>query len=144
MFLTSINPATGETIAHYDEMSDETVSALIDEGHSAWQAWRRTAIAERAAPLRNAARLLHERKRDYAELMAREMGKPLDQGEAEIEKCAWVCDYYADNAESFLSPQVIESDASKSYVAFEPLGVVHRGGWHAIGRGSSSVSSRPR
>ena len=71
-----------------------------------------------------AGKVLRGRQEDYAKLMTAEMGKPITQGRAEAEKCAWVCDYYADNAETFLASQAVETDASKSFVAFEPIGVV--------------------
>ncbi len=74
--------------------------------------------------MKNAAEILHRRSNEFAELMALEMGKPLAAGKAEAEKCAWVCDYYADNAEKFLEPEIIETDANRSYVTFQPLGVV--------------------
>jgi succinate-semialdehyde dehydrogenase/glutarate-semialdehyde dehydrogenase len=86
--------------------------------------WRERPFLERAESLRNAAQLLRERARPYAELMAREMGKPIAEGQAELEKCAWVCEYYAENAKRFLKPQLIETEATSSYVCFEPLGVV--------------------
>ena len=78
----------------------------------------------RSEHLDRAAGLLRQRRDALAELMTREMGKPVVQARAEVDKCAWVCDYYAENAESFLTPEIIETDASKSFVAFEPLGVV--------------------
>src|SRR6185295_19521627 len=86
--------------------------------------WRETAFGARAVPMRRAASLLRERKEELAQLMAVEMGKPLAQGRAEAEKCAWVCEYYAAEAEGFLRPETIDTDASRSFVAFPPLGVV--------------------
>ena len=74
--------------------------------------------------MKKAAAILRERKAEFARLMAIEMGKPLKQGVAEAEKCAWACEYYADNAEAYLAPEITKTDASKSYVAFDPLGVV--------------------
>jgi succinate-semialdehyde dehydrogenase/glutarate-semialdehyde dehydrogenase len=71
-----------------------------------------------------AAALLRERREEYAALMATEMGKPVLQGSAEVEKCAWVCDYYAEHAERFLAAEAVDSDASRSYVAYQPLGVI--------------------
>src|SRR5699024_2787098 len=94
------------------------------EAAGAQLSWKNKSFNERAAIIRNAADLLEEEKEEYAELMAREMGKPLAQGESEAEKCAWVCRYYAENAEEFLSDQLIASDADKSYIHYEPLGVV--------------------
>ncbi len=124
MTLESINPATGETIATYPEMPAEEVEEILDRCHAAHRTWRTTPFRDRAERLRAAARILESDKAAFGELMAREMGKPLAQGIAEAEKCAWVCDYYADHAERFLAPEPVETEARKSYVAFEPLGVV--------------------
>ncbi len=124
MALEAINPATGETIQRYEEMSAEEVAEAIEQTHEAWTQWRHTSFEARAPLMRRAAAILRERKDEYARLMAEEMGKPLAQGVAEAEKCAWVCDYYADNAERFLQPQPIETDASTSYVTYQPIGVV--------------------
>jgi succinate-semialdehyde dehydrogenase / glutarate-semialdehyde dehydrogenase len=124
MSIESVNPATGETVRTYDEMTPQQTAAAVADAHEAWKAWRKTSFAERAKPLKKAAAILRERKTEFAKLMAIEMGKPLKQGVAEAEKCAWACEYYADNAEAYLAPEVTETDASKSYVAFDPLGVV--------------------
>jgi len=124
MGITSVNPATGKAIKTYDEMTPETAGAAVAQAHETWQTWRKTTLATRATHMKKAAGILRERKQELAKLMAAEMGKPLKQGVAEAEKCAWVCDYYADNAEAHLGLDVIKTDASKSYVAFEPLGVV--------------------
>lgn len=122
--ITSVNPATDETIQTYDEMTPEQVSAAVAQAHEAWKAWRRTPFAERGMRMKKAAEILRQRKDEFAKLMAIEMGKPLKQGVAEAEKCAWACDYYADQAETHLAPEVVKTEAAKSYVAFEPLGVV--------------------
>ena len=124
MAITSINPATGKTIKSYDEMTPEQTAAAVAQAHETWRAWRTTSFAERAKPMKKTAETLRKRKDELAKLMAVEMGKPLMQGAAEVEKCAWSCDYYADNAEAHLAPDVIKTEGAKSYVAFEPLGVV--------------------
>jgi len=124
MSIEAVNPATGETVRTYDEMTPQQTAAAVAESHEAWTAWRKTSFAERAKPMKKAAAILRERKTEFAKLMAIEMGKPLKQGIAEVEKCAWACEYYADNAESYLSPEMTKTDASKSYIAFDPLGVV--------------------
>jgi len=124
MAIVSINPATGETIKTYDEMSPAQAAAAVDQAHEAWRTWRRTPFAERARLMKRAAAILRERKTELAVLMAQEMGKPLKQGVAEAEKCALGCDYFAETAEAHLRPEAITTDASKSYVAFEPLGVI--------------------
>ena len=124
MTLESLNPATGETIATYDEMTPGEVSEILGRAHRAFLDWRRTSFEERAELMKAATGLLRDGAGEYAELMAREMGKPVAGGRAEAEKCAWVCDYYAENAAAFLAPEPIASDATKSFVAFEPLGTV--------------------
>jgi succinate-semialdehyde dehydrogenase/glutarate-semialdehyde dehydrogenase len=122
--MESINPATGETNKTYEEMTPEEAAAAVTQAHQAFQAWRTMPFASRGRLMKKAADILRERKAELARLMAIEMGKPLKQGVAETEKCAWVCDYYADTAEAHLSPDSIKTEGSKSYVVFEPLGVV--------------------
>jgi len=124
MTITTINPATDETTRTYDEMQPAEVDRAIEAAHAAFREWRGTGFAERAERLRAAARLLRERRHAYAELMTREMGKVLAGGLSEVDKCAWVCDFYAEQAAAFLAPEPVATDASRSYVAFEPLGVV--------------------
>jgi succinate-semialdehyde dehydrogenase/glutarate-semialdehyde dehydrogenase len=124
MKITSINPATGEAINTYDETTPEEVASAVTQTHEVWQSWRRTTFANRAILMKKTAKILRERGAELAMLMAAEMGKPLKQGIAEVEKCAWACEYYAENAEAHLAPDNIKTEGSKSYVAFEPLGVV--------------------
>lgn len=124
MAIESLNPATGETLNTYDEMSPEEVGRVVESVHEAFLSWRETGFADRAKLMRAAAQVLRAGADGYAELMAREMGKPIGGGRAETEKCAWLCDHYAENAESYLAPEMIETDASRSFVHFEPLGVV--------------------
>src|SRR5688500_17773287 len=124
MAIESVNPATGETLKIYDEMTPQQTAAAVAEAYAAWKAWRQTPSAERSRRMKKAAGILRARKDEFAKLMALEMGKPLKQGIAEAEKCALGCDYYADHAEEHLAPEMVQTEASKSYVAFEPLGVV--------------------
>jgi succinate-semialdehyde dehydrogenase/glutarate-semialdehyde dehydrogenase len=124
MSITSINPATGENVGTYEEIGPREAAAAVDRAHAAWQSWRSTTFAARATVLGRTAAILRERKDELAGLMAAEMGKPLKQGVAEAEKCAWVCDHYAEHAEDLLAPEPVKTDASRSYVVFEPLGVV--------------------
>jgi len=124
MAFTSTNPATGKTIKTYEEMTPEQAAAAVAQAHETWRTWRTTSFAERTKPMKKTAEILRQRKDELAKLMAVEMGKPLIQGAAEVEKCAWACDYYADTAETHLAPEVIQTEGAKSYVAFEPLGVV--------------------
>ena len=99
MAIQSINPATGEVLDTFPETSPRNRAQLAD-GHDAFLAWRARPFAERAARMREAARLLRERKDELARTMTLEMGKPIAQAEAEVEKCAWACDYYAEHAEA--------------------------------------------
>ncbi|MDQ6736232.1 MAG: aldehyde dehydrogenase family protein, partial [Gemmatimonadota bacterium] len=124
MPIESINPASGQVIRKFDEMSPEVAASVVAAAHDTWLTWRDVSFADRAPLMKKAASILRGQKDELAALMASEMGKPLKQGVAEAEKCAWVCDYYADNAESQLSAQIIKTDAEKSYVAFQPIGVV--------------------
>jgi succinate-semialdehyde dehydrogenase/glutarate-semialdehyde dehydrogenase len=124
MKITSINPATGEQIKTYEEFTPEQTLVAINRANETWRDWRKTSFAQRAQLMKQAGEVVRRRKDDLARLMAIEMGKPLKQGLAEAEKCAWACDYYAEHAERHLSPEFIQTDAIKSYVAFEPLGIV--------------------
>ncbi len=124
MGLRSLNPATGEVIAEYPEATAAEVAMILAEASCAFAGWKRTGFAERASRMRAAADLLDERKEPLAVLMAQEMGKPLAQGRGEVEKCAWVCRYYADHAQELLADREAKTDATRSFVAFEPLGPV--------------------
>jgi len=122
--LESVDPATDQIIGRYEETSPDTAASAVAQADHAFSAWRESTFMVRADAMRRAAELLEAGKDRHADLMAAEMGKPLPQGRAEIEKCASACRYYADNASRFLEPLPIETDASKSYAAFSPLGVV--------------------
>ncbi|MXV15992.1 NAD-dependent succinate-semialdehyde dehydrogenase [Hufsiella ginkgonis] len=124
MAIQSVNPATGKVIRTYRAHTPEQVTRKISQAHKAWLSWKQTTFNERAALLRNISSVLHRRKAELANLMALEMGKPIKQGIAEIEKCATVCDYYAKNGATFLADGPVKTEAAKSYVSFQPLGVV--------------------
>jgi len=124
MAIESLNPTTGERIATFPEMGKEQVDRILDASVKAQRAWARTSIAERAVPMRKVAALLRERAPELGRLAALEMGKPVKDGAAEAVKCAWVCEFYADNAEKFLAPRPEASDGSRAYVRFDPLGVI--------------------
>jgi len=124
MAIESINPATGKLIKSYQALSQQEVEQRISETHNSWLIWKTISFQERARYIKNTAEVLRKRKAELAHLMALEMGKPLKAGEAEIEKCAVCCEYYAENGAKFLAPELIETDADKSYVVFQPLGVV--------------------
>ena len=124
MSFTAINPATGETLSTHPLLTGAEASARVERAHLAHLAWRDTSHAHRRESLEILGGLLRTNKEEYGALMAAEMGKPLAQGIAEAEKCAWVADYYAEHAESFLEPVPAETDASRSYWTYRPLGVV--------------------
>jgi len=124
MSIQAINPASGDVVGTYDEMAPHDVAGIIEATHAAFTGWRHASYAERAAPMRRAAEILRRDARDLAQLMAREMGKPVRDGVAEANKCASVCDYFADNAEKFLARETVATEARASFVAFNPLGVV--------------------
>lgn len=121
---TSINPYNGKELKSYKNHTKKEISGIIDKADKRFYSWRETSFAERKKLMLAAASELKKNKREYAETMTLEMGKPISQAIAEIEKCAWVCEYYAENAEKQLENEVIKTDAHKSYVSYEPLGVV--------------------
>lgn len=120
----SINPFDGTMIRAYEEHTAEEVTNIIDSANIAFAQWRNTGIGLRKGLMKNAASVLRKNKEKYALLMTEEMGKPIVQARAEVEKCAWVCDYYADGAEMFLQDEIINTEATKSFVTYQPLGIV--------------------
>ena len=124
MSLKSINPADGKVLEEYQPYPDSQVDRLIEEAAVAADAWAGIAVADRAALVGRAGEVLLENKDALAELVTREMGKVLVQSLAEIEKCAWVCRYYAENGERFLQDEQLEADTGRSFVSLEPLGLV--------------------
>ena len=124
MAIQSINPATEEVLASFDEFTSTQIDEALDEVAAAFKQWRAASFAERAEPMRRAARYLRANKQRFAGLITAEMGKPIVEAEAEIEKCAWNCDFYAEHAASFLADEPVATNARESFVAFEPLGPV--------------------
>ncbi len=120
----SLNPATEEVLATFDEHSPQQVEAALERAWQAYRDWRRTPLEQRAQAMRAAAGHLRREKDRYARLITLEMGKPIVEAKAEVLKCAWCCDYFADNAARFLAPQEVETNATRSYVQFVPLGPV--------------------
>ena len=122
--MKSINPSTGTIIWEYPEHTGQKVEQIISDVYSAWKTWKDTTFEFRAVAMKEAARILRDKKDHFALLMTLEMGKLLRESMAEIEKCAWVCDYYADHAVEILKDEVIATDATRSFVTFQPIGVV--------------------
>jgi succinate-semialdehyde dehydrogenase/glutarate-semialdehyde dehydrogenase len=124
MALQSINPATEAVIQTFEELSSEQIEQKIALAQSRFESWRDTTIEERAAIMTKAAQALRDQKSKLAAIMTSEVGKTLAASEAELEKCAITCDYYAENAAKFLAPEHIATDGSESYVRFDPIGIV--------------------
>lgn len=124
MKIQSINPYTEEVMKTFDLMTRGEVDREIGKSRQVWRAWRDVTAPARAACIKKLGDHLRQEKRRYAEIMTREMGKPIRESVPEVEKCAWLCDYYAESGERFLEPEEIKTEAKKSYVLFQPLGIV--------------------
>ena len=120
----SINPATGETIAEYPRISDKVAGERVAKAKKAFEGWKGTSFADRADLMHRLSEVLETHQEKYAQLATKEMGKTIDQARKEIEKCGWICRYYADHIDSLLGNKVIETEANKSYVTFQPVGVI--------------------
>jgi len=121
---TSINPATGEVLASYEATGPEELDQVLDRAHTAAAKWRRTPPAERASALNELARSLRNDREELALLATREMGKPIVESRAEVEKCAWTCEWFAEHGPAMIEPEELRTEALQSYVAYVPLGVV--------------------
>jgi len=124
MTFRSINPADGNTLGEFDACTDAELETALAAVAAAALRWRQQALAERAALVRRAADVVRQRREELARLMTLEMGKPIREARAEIEKCAWVCEYYAGEGAAFLADEPVESDAGRSFIAWQPLGTV--------------------
>ncbi|MEE8341008.1 MAG: NAD-dependent succinate-semialdehyde dehydrogenase [Candidatus Neomarinimicrobiota bacterium] len=122
--LQSINPLNQKIIQTYKEHSLREVNHIIAEVDSEFTNWKRSNFNERTKLLKNTASILRKNIDEYSKIITMEMGKSIRESRAEIEKCAWVCEYYAENGEHFLAPKIVNTDAKKSYVSFQPLGVI--------------------
>ena len=120
----SINPFDQSLIHNYNEMNQGEIDQVLKNAHEEFLNWKFVEFEIRSEKMKNAAEVLRKNSEKYSLLMTKEMGKPIAQSRAEVEKCAWVCDYYAENAEKFLTDEEIKTDASKSYVSFQPIGIV--------------------
>lgn len=124
IMLISLNPATNEEIGRYAPLTAEAITSRIDAAHRAFLEWRMTSYSARAGHLARVAEVLRHEKETYAELITAEMGKTLKEARDEIEKCAVTCDYYAANGEAFLQDEPIHTDPPRSFVTFQPMGIV--------------------
>ncbi|AXO79926.1 NAD-dependent succinate-semialdehyde dehydrogenase [Olleya aquimaris] len=118
------NPYTGEKLKSYNFNSNSEVNSKLETANQTFNDWSNKPIAHRVKLLKNLANLLEDNKQEYANLMTEEMGKPISQSIAEIEKCATLCDFYIANAENFLADQIIETEASESFISYDPLGAI--------------------
>jgi len=124
MSIQTINPTTGEVLETFEPYNQRQINEALDQAHQAFLQWRATSFAERAKHLHSVASYLRDHKTELARLAVLEMGKSITEAEAEVEKCAWNCDFFAEHAERFLADEKIATNATESYVAFRPLGVV--------------------
>jgi len=123
--MKSINPATEDVIETYDEYDEATADAHLDDAQLAFESWRERPIESRESLLANVADVLSDNMDEYANLITEEMGKPIDQARAEVDKCAWLCEYYAERASGFLQDEHIgAAPGARTYVSYEPIGPV--------------------
>ena len=123
MNLVSINPSNNKIIESHKQFTENRVNRIIDSSHNCFLEWRNKSITYRSKRMLDLAELLKQ-KEELGTLMTQEMGKPIKQSIAEAEKCAWVCEYYANNAEQFLSNKEISTESNKSFISFQPIGLV--------------------
>ncbi len=124
MYLKSINPDNGEIVREFEEFHWDEIDTIIEKNSTVFKTWKKTSFSERAVYLKKVAQVLRTKSEGLAFNITLEMGKSIVEARAEIEKCAWVCEYYADNAEDFLKKEPIASDYSESYVSFHPMGSI--------------------
>jgi succinate-semialdehyde dehydrogenase/glutarate-semialdehyde dehydrogenase len=124
MGIASINPTTGETLKTFEALDKDQIEQRLKRAFGTFQNYRKTSFEERSTLMNRAAQILETDKNDLGRLMTLEMGKPLKAAIAEAEKCAWVCRYYAESAQLHLAEQTVETNATKSYVSFQPLGPI--------------------
>jgi succinate-semialdehyde dehydrogenase/glutarate-semialdehyde dehydrogenase len=124
MPIASINPATGETIKTYEELSESELDDKLERAADTFREYRRTTLSERAEWMMGAAEILEDKKRQFGEIMTTEMGKPIKAAIAEAEKCALVCRFYAENAARFLADELVQTDATRSFIRYQPIGPV--------------------
>ncbi len=124
MEFKSINPYNGQVVGKYTALTQKELKEKLDKSKIAFESWRAVPLSERCRLLKNAGTVLREHVEEYAQMISLEMGKPISESRSEVNKCAWVCDYYAENAPAFLADQSITTDAEKSFVRHDPIGAV--------------------
>jgi succinate-semialdehyde dehydrogenase / glutarate-semialdehyde dehydrogenase len=124
MAIATVNPATGQLIKSFEPLSDSQIEEKLQKAADTFSKYRKVPFAERARMMLSAGAILESEKENYARIMTTEMGKTFRSAVDEAAKCAWVCRYYAENAERFLADEVVETSASRSYIRYQPLGAV--------------------
>ena len=124
MKFNSINPYTNEVVGSYEGISDQELDGKLDLSQSAYAKWKKVPLAERCALMVKAGQVLRDNVEEYALMISLEMGKPIEESRGEINKCAWVCDYYAESGESFLAIEEIPTEAGRSFVRHDPMGTI--------------------
>jgi len=124
MAINSIDPSTGKTLKNFEALTAAQIEEKLQLAADTFRSYRHTTMTERAVWMQRAAEILENDKQALGKMMTAEMGKPIKAAIAEAEKCAWVCRYYAETAQNHLADQVVETNAQKSYVRFQPLGPV--------------------
>ncbi len=119
-----INPATEEVLVTYEGHSKEEIEVKLTQATKAQNTWKKFSFAERKRVMKRVANILRRKKQKFGTLITKEMGKPIAKSVSEIEKCAWSCEHFSENAEKYLQPIFVKTDAKKSYVSFEPLGII--------------------
>ncbi len=123
-FLKSVNPYDPSRIVNYPQVSDLNLLVLLGRSNNAFQSYKTTSFETRATHMNRVASMLRERSREFGELITREMGKPIKEAEAEVKKCAWVCEFYASKAETFLGKRIVDTEADESMVIYQPMGPI--------------------
>lgn len=124
MEFNSVNPYNGEQVGKYIAHTSDELDEALNRSSEAFKTWHNKPISYRTGLIKKAGQVLRDNLEEYAQMITSEMGKPISESRAEVNKCAWVCDYYAENAETFLSPEVIKTDGSQSFVRHDPIGAV--------------------
>lgn len=124
MEFKSVNPYNGRQTGSYSSLTEVQLNDKLNRSQVAFNSWRQVPLAERCQLIKNASQILRDNVEEYAKMITLEMGKPITESRGEVNKCAWVCEYYADNAQAFLSNQTIETDAFQSFVTHDPIGTV--------------------
>ena len=124
MEFKSISPYNGQVVGQYTAHTEAQTLKILDQAEVAFKPWRATPLAQRTELIAKAGQVLRDNVEQYARMITLEMGKPITESRAEVNKCAWVCDYYAQHAQAFLSDEIIKTDAQKSFVRHDPIGCV--------------------